>query len=411
MDFVGGKMKRIISIAICIFLLLSVCVIAYAHSGRTDAKGGHWDRSTGEYHYHHGYSAHQHYDMDGDGIPDCPYDFEDKTGSSSGKSSDTSKSSSPIYAQPYSQPTLPSLETLPPNFMSSFGSISKKSPSQFATLKENTQEEVSSEMPTSVILIIFPIICIVAFVILVRSIISNSKGNDGSSTLRKIPYYNEYNQRITDAKSQEEENHKIQSVSTERYCGTPFIRQIQSLEAEVQALNSELDDETKQISKLQLELENARHLRENSQKEYEAMQKEVHSLREVIETKNHQIHTLMLELKNAEAARSSHNLAPEGISFAKNGLPVYWKPNPRKPYGDYTVYYNEKAKLYHIDPLCASYSANITHIFCVIDHARPCKKCAAGFFDFTTVPEWFQPHFSNPDYYEDDNSQYSIKLP
>lgn len=44
-----------------------------AHSGRTDANGGHHNRSTGEYHYHHGYPAHQHED----GV--CPYDFDDAT--------------------------------------------------------------------------------------------------------------------------------------------------------------------------------------------------------------------------------------------------------------------------------------------------------------------------------------------
>ena len=41
------------------------------HSGRTDGDGGHYNHDTGEYHYHHGYSAHQHYD----GV--CPYDEED----------------------------------------------------------------------------------------------------------------------------------------------------------------------------------------------------------------------------------------------------------------------------------------------------------------------------------------------
>lgn len=46
---------------------------ASAHPGRTDANGGHYDSSTGEYHYHHGYPAHQHTN----GI--CPYDFDDQT--------------------------------------------------------------------------------------------------------------------------------------------------------------------------------------------------------------------------------------------------------------------------------------------------------------------------------------------
>lgn len=49
-------------------LAILLCTVSYAHSGRTDANGGHYNRSTGEYHYHHGYSAHQH----PGGV--CPYD-------------------------------------------------------------------------------------------------------------------------------------------------------------------------------------------------------------------------------------------------------------------------------------------------------------------------------------------------
>ena len=69
------------------FLLLAVCLYttAYAHSGRTDSNGGHYDRETGEYHYHHGYPAHDH---DG-GI--CPYNYDDRTGWNSGTTGDGSK--------------------------------------------------------------------------------------------------------------------------------------------------------------------------------------------------------------------------------------------------------------------------------------------------------------------------------
>ena len=58
-------MKKIIAVVSCL-LLAFTC--ASAHSGRTDSAGGHWNRSTGEYHYHHGYSAHQH----PGGV--CPYE-------------------------------------------------------------------------------------------------------------------------------------------------------------------------------------------------------------------------------------------------------------------------------------------------------------------------------------------------
>lgn len=71
-----------IRLAVCLPLLCLLIgllsPVASAHSGRTDSRGGHYNRSTGEYHYHHGYPAHQHVN----GI--CPYDFDDKTAHSSG---------------------------------------------------------------------------------------------------------------------------------------------------------------------------------------------------------------------------------------------------------------------------------------------------------------------------------------
>ena len=84
--------------------IIFVCVLvlpASAHPGRTDSNGGHYDRSTGEYHYHHGYSAHDHYDMDGDGDIDCPHNFKDKTGENSGESSG-STTRYPSYTRPAS---------------------------------------------------------------------------------------------------------------------------------------------------------------------------------------------------------------------------------------------------------------------------------------------------------------------
>lgn len=72
-------MKR----TILLFLLFAtiLCTVALAHSGKTDGRGGHYNRSTGEYHYHHGHPAHQH----PDGV--CPYDFDDATDHSSGSNS------------------------------------------------------------------------------------------------------------------------------------------------------------------------------------------------------------------------------------------------------------------------------------------------------------------------------------
>lgn len=66
---------------IALVLAVTLCIgSASAHPGRTDANGGHYNHSTGEYHYHHGYPAHQHID----GV--CPYDYDDRTGWNSGSS-------------------------------------------------------------------------------------------------------------------------------------------------------------------------------------------------------------------------------------------------------------------------------------------------------------------------------------
>jgi hypothetical protein len=50
-----------------LLLILAPVVSVSAHSGGTDAQGGHHDRKHGGYHFHHGMPAHQH----PDGI--CPY--------------------------------------------------------------------------------------------------------------------------------------------------------------------------------------------------------------------------------------------------------------------------------------------------------------------------------------------------
>lgn len=54
--------KKLFALILCVIITLSVPVAVFAHPGRTDEYGGHYDWKTGEYHYHHGYPAHQHID-------------------------------------------------------------------------------------------------------------------------------------------------------------------------------------------------------------------------------------------------------------------------------------------------------------------------------------------------------------
>lgn len=56
-----------------VIIILGSCVAVFAHPGKTDSGGGHFDRSSGEYHYHHGYPAHQHENGT------CPYNKKSTT--------------------------------------------------------------------------------------------------------------------------------------------------------------------------------------------------------------------------------------------------------------------------------------------------------------------------------------------
>lgn len=81
--------KKIISILLIIFSIISIGVNVYAHSGRTDSSGGHKDNNNksglGSYHYHcGGHPAHLHTN----GV--CPYSYS----SSASKSSTPSSSAS-----------------------------------------------------------------------------------------------------------------------------------------------------------------------------------------------------------------------------------------------------------------------------------------------------------------------------
>ena len=78
------QFKHFFATFVIVALTFFPLTLVSAHPGHTDSKGGHTDSDTGDYHYHHGYEAHAHFDMDGNGTTDCPYDFDDQTDRSPG---------------------------------------------------------------------------------------------------------------------------------------------------------------------------------------------------------------------------------------------------------------------------------------------------------------------------------------
>lgn len=67
------RFKRILATACALALTLPLLTVS-AHPGGVDEFGGHED-TDGSYHYHHGYPAHEHHDLDADGDLDCPYEW------------------------------------------------------------------------------------------------------------------------------------------------------------------------------------------------------------------------------------------------------------------------------------------------------------------------------------------------
>ena len=69
-------MKKILIFILLIILIFYIPISVQAHSGGTDGSGGHYDHSTGDYHYHHGYPAHDHPNGE------CPYTSNSNSSSS-----------------------------------------------------------------------------------------------------------------------------------------------------------------------------------------------------------------------------------------------------------------------------------------------------------------------------------------
>lgn len=308
-------MRRFFVMLLCLLLFCSVCIPVSAHKGKTDGSGGHKDRSTGDYHYHHGYPAHDHYDMDGDGKIDCPYDFDDQTNHQIGNSS---------YRESSDHSTFFTEKTIPTN-----------PPTETAAIAESelTKKEEAKIVPVWCFL---PLIAIILF----QWVSIRQKKDD-------INYWRSKNQKDKEIITNEYEA-KLKQQKHEHDVHIAASGSLESIRSRIVSAKNEYENVRLQLSKEQKLLIDAR------------------------------------------AERRCLKIAPLDISFSEDGMPIYWKHNYEKPYGDYTVYMSPKSQVYHTKQFCTSYHPKTEHIFNVIDLARPCKKCAEGYFDFTTVPDWYR---------------------
>ena len=127
---------------ILISLLFATSVLA--HPGKTDGNGGHTNSNTGEYHYHHGYEAHFH--IGGQ----CPFDFDNKTGQTSGNPSNSGSSGPSSNWETTSKDVRPDAEQ-----------SSKLPPKSNSSTSKNTAQKSQHDLD-----IVFTIIAVSALIII-----------------------------------------------------------------------------------------------------------------------------------------------------------------------------------------------------------------------------------------------------
>ena len=325
-------------------LLLSFLVTPVsAHPGRTDSNGGHYDRSTGQYHYHHGFPAHQHYDIDGNGSPDCPYNFKDLTGSSSSRNSTRSSSSKAA-----------------PNSTQAAAALA-------ATVPAESKPSVADGS-------VFGWTLAVLFLLL---------------------YF------VSRASRKKNEEYYLSRISHVEASAETFSAQLKQRSQQIGALEQQIQENavsfSKEVALLQADNAKLEELSKDLTAEKNALQARLDRIYafsapsegESIEDRNAALAAQTLEQQNRiqEQGEKISKLEGElqkhlqsektGIFYADDGLPIFYKSVSKK-YGDYTVYLNEKSKIYHLDPQCAPKGATVSHLHRLPPNYWPCSKCASG---------------------------------
>ncbi len=351
-------------------LLIVSCfpICASAHPGKTDVNGGHYDRETGEYHYHHGHPAHDHYDIDGDGIIDCPYNFVDKTGQNSGSSSSGSKRST-SYTTALTIPTT-SYTTVP--YMTA--------PNTTVPTESKSEPKTGNKDNFT---IIFVMLALCALVVSIQA----GLNRDEKKRLEKL----------NEGKSLENKELKTQNLDK-----ALEIKRLEKLIQDKNLENKRLFDDLAAMRKNQ---ESDKEKISNLQTEVSRLSGADHKCE--IYKERYSVLLDMIQRKNQEALLNGYSIdnpisrealeqlnlkivIPACVIFNDEGLPVLLDRYTSGQYGAYTVYTSINSKIYHADSLCAGYSAYPSHLFHAINCGkRLCRKCANQLKVPDTIPDWY----------------------
>lgn len=395
------------------FVLAFIILIAfssYAHPGRTDGNGGHYNRSTGEYHYHHGYPEHQH----PGGV--CPYD-KPNTETISKSSTNLSKTSIAIF----DSDSLVSPATTAKS--SDYSADYQKLKSKYNYLNSEYTKTIDDYnilvsrynkllLETKYAIVIpqkywigafcsLPLLIILLYFYLHSS--SNKKRKVDSS-------HSNHDQLLASAQELDDSKNsysslqkKYDAVCTDKY---NISKELDALKVKdyktllnVLSLQKENGELQKQIRASNLEIERLKSLKgstnssqtttydqsitaskyESLKADYEKSLETINQLRNRIKTEyDYNYYDLM---KRAGV--------PEGVSFDSHLLPHYYCNSSVER--NMRVYISPKGKCYHRECGCSG-ALRPTHLFTVADQLKPCSRCIPKIAQNYRVPGWYHTY-------------------
>lgn len=323
--------RCIFSLLCCIALSTTILITASAHPGGTNADGGHWDYDAGEYHYHHGYPAHDHYDSNGDGIVDCPYDFDDQTGINSGSSSSGETNSRSYSSYDYDPPE---------------------------TITVYKDREVIKEVPVTPTWIKWVLGISVVWIFYL--LMSNRAAHDWNVNLeRSIEHLNQ-------TAKEKEAFHKDELQRMYEVYKDKCFQFGKTHKEEIDKIASDKD---KIISTLQCE--NA------------SLRAELHSVISSIPVGE----AFYPDPKRPELLMYKIEI-PEDVYFNENRVPVKGIISNYAPFGEYTVFTLKNSPVYHFNKYCSNtFNTEPVHLFWILGRKRPCQRCGKN--HDTMLPIWY----------------------
>lgn len=345
-------MRKLFPLLLAVVLVSFFVFSVYAHSGKTDTSGGHTDYSTGDYHYHHGYSAHEHYDMDGNGTIDCPYGFTNRE--QANNSSYTSSLQIETYEHPTNRETVHTQDSAPEKNSSS---VLVNSP---ATEKDEPFSGVG-------LLLICALAGITAILIAALDTTKKNSQENQKKYRQEIDRLDAHYKSNIESLINEQAKHTLHSEKIKKDYESQILKLSQQkaeLEAECEKNKNELIIKKSILSRNRLERKLfLQYINEDAHLFITPRQKAFSEFIKIADT------------------------IPDDVYFIKGTIPVSGDVDYWNPFGDFTVYTSPNGTAYHYEQNCSSSHNLCMHIYDAVGKKKACRKCVLN--PVTTIPEWY----------------------